>query len=197
VGIRSETTGKLLAFVAGTPLKTKVNDRKIKVAQINYLCVNKKLRNKRLAPILIKEVTRRVNLSEVWQAVYTAGVVIPIPAGTATYSHRSLNPKKLIEVGFSALPMGESMASHLKKNKLPVESDVQVSGVFREMQKKDISAVFKLLQAHLKKYKLQPVYTQQEVAHLLLPRNNVIYTYVVEDEAKNVTDFVSFYHLPT
>lgn len=122
---------------------------------------------------------------------------MPTPAGTATYSHRSLNPKKLIEVGFSALPMGESMATHLKKNKLPTEADVAVQGVFREMQKKDISAVFKLLQAHLKKYKLQPVYTQQEVAHLLLPRKGVINTFVVEDDSKQVTDFVSFYRLPT
>lgn len=119
VGIRAEDGNKLLAFIAGTPLKSKINDRKVKLAQINYLCVNKKLRNKRLAPVLIKEVTRKVNLSEVWQAVYTAGIVVPIPAGTATYSHRSLNPKKLIEVGFSALPLGESMAAHLKKCKLP------------------------------------------------------------------------------
>lgn len=132
----------------------------MKLAQVNYLCVTKKLRSKRLAPVLIKEVTRRVNLSNVWQAVYTAGIVVPSPAGTATYSHRSLNVKKLIEVGFSALPMGESMATHMKKNKLPTEGDVTIEGVVREMQKKDISAVFKLLQGHLKKYKLQPVYTQ-------------------------------------
>jgi glycylpeptide N-tetradecanoyltransferase len=143
VGIRSADKGKLLAFIAGTPIKAKVNERKVKLAQINYLCVKKQLRNKRLAPVLIKEITRRVNLSEVWQAVYTAGIVVPVPAGTATYSHRGLNPKKLIDVGFSALPVGESLASHLKKSKL--QGDVTVQGVIREMQKKDISAVFKLL----------------------------------------------------
>lgn len=32
------------------------------------------------------------------QAVYTAGVVLPTPLACCRYYHRSLNPKKLIEV---------------------------------------------------------------------------------------------------
>jgi hypothetical protein len=32
------------------------------MCEINFLCIHKKLRAKRLAPVLIKEVTRRVNL---------------------------------------------------------------------------------------------------------------------------------------
>ena len=68
------------------------------MAEINFLCVNKKLRNNRLAPVLIKEITRRVNLKDIWQAVYTAGVVVPTPISKARYYHRSLKPKKLIEV---------------------------------------------------------------------------------------------------
>lgn len=198
LAIRSQKDGKLLAFIAGTPVKSKVNGRNVKLAQINYLCVRKKLREKRLAPVLIKEITRRVNLTNVWQAVFTAGIVVPRPVGTATYQHRSINPKKLIEVGFSALPLGETMANHLKRNKLPTEGEVVVKGVIREMQKKDISQVFKLLQEHLKKFKLAPVYSQEEVAHLLMPKSGVVYTYVVEDsDTKKVTDFTSFYRIPT
>ena len=56
-------------------------DSTIKTAEINFLVTHKKLRSKRLAPVLIKEVTRRVNLQGVWQAVYTAGVVLPTPIG--------------------------------------------------------------------------------------------------------------------
>jgi len=48
-------------------------------SEINYLCVHKKLRSKRLAPVLIKEVTRQVHLKGIFQAIYTAGVVIPTP----------------------------------------------------------------------------------------------------------------------
>ena len=35
--------------------------------EINFLCIHKKLRAKRLAPVLIKEVTRRVNLRGIFQ----------------------------------------------------------------------------------------------------------------------------------
>ncbi len=35
-----------------------------------------------------------------WQAVYTAGVVVPTPISKARYYHRNMNPKKLIEVKY-------------------------------------------------------------------------------------------------
>lgn len=56
--------------------------REKKMVEINFLCVHKKLRSKRVAPVLIREITRRVNLQGIFQAVYTAGVVLPKPVGT-------------------------------------------------------------------------------------------------------------------
>ena len=53
-----------------------------KMVEINFLCVHKKLRSKRVAPVLIREITRRVNLEGIFQAVYTAGVVLPKPVAT-------------------------------------------------------------------------------------------------------------------
>jgi glycylpeptide N-tetradecanoyltransferase len=49
--------------------------------------------------VLIKEITRRCNLCGIFQAAYTAGIVLPKPVACCRYYHRSLNPKKLIEVG--------------------------------------------------------------------------------------------------
>jgi glycylpeptide N-tetradecanoyltransferase len=56
-----------------------------------------------VAGVHAQEITRRVNLRGIWQAAYTAGVVLPKPMATTQYWHRSLNPKKLISVGFSRL----------------------------------------------------------------------------------------------
>jgi glycylpeptide N-tetradecanoyltransferase len=39
------------------------------MTEINFLCVHKKLRANRLAPVLIKEITRRVHMRNMWQAV--------------------------------------------------------------------------------------------------------------------------------
>ena len=49
------------------------------MVEINFLCVHKKLRSKRVAPVLIREITRRVNRRGIFQAVYTAGVILPKP----------------------------------------------------------------------------------------------------------------------
>ena len=66
VGVRVSKTKKLYGFISGTPVKLNINDHTVRSAEVNYLCVSKKLREKRLAPVLIKEVTRRINLSNVW-----------------------------------------------------------------------------------------------------------------------------------
>ena len=69
-----------------------VNGITILMAEVNFLCVHKKLRSKQLAPLLIREVTRRVNCKNIWQAIYTSGVTLPTPFASAPYWHRSLNP---------------------------------------------------------------------------------------------------------
>lgn len=98
VGVRVAKSGRLIAFISAIPAEIKVFELTLKVVEINFLCVHKKLRSKRMAPVLIREITRRVNLTGIFQAVYTAGVVLPKPITTCRYWHRSLNPKKLIDV---------------------------------------------------------------------------------------------------
>jgi Myristoyl-CoA:protein N-myristoyltransferase, N-terminal domain len=97
-GVRVVKSGRLVGFISGIPAHLVVYKKERKMVEINFLCVHKKLRSKRLAPVLIREITRRVNLTGIFQAVYTAGVVLPKPVSVCRYWHRSLNPKKLIEV---------------------------------------------------------------------------------------------------
>ena len=150
-GVRGGKKNKLFGFISGIPVHMTVNGKKMMMAEINFLCVHKSLRTKRLAPVLIKEITRRVNLCNIWQAVYTAGVVIPSPIAEATYWHRSLNPKKLVEVKFSSLPRNTPMARYVKSYKLPDKTSI--AGL-RSMTKKDVPQVHKLLNGYLQKFKV-------------------------------------------
>lgn len=63
IGVRTESTsdktGRLVAFVAGIPVKLNVRSNIIDAVEINFLTIHQKLRGKRLAPVLIKEITRR------------------------------------------------------------------------------------------------------------------------------------------
>jgi len=197
VGVRVKTgKKKLVGFITGIPADVRVYSTVKKMVEINFLCVHKKLRSKRLAPVLIKEVTRRVNLTNVWQAVYTAGVVLPKPVAQNRYYHRSLNPKKLIDIGFSRLQPRMTLTLTVKLYKVPAQP--QIAGI-RAMTPADVPQCHKLLGQYLSKFKLCQQYTsEEEFAHWLLPREGVVNSYVVEDPTtKEITDMCSFYCLPS
>ncbi len=147
VGVRVAKNKKLVGFISGIPTTVIIAGQKMPMAEINFLCVHKKLRTKRLATVLIKEVTRRVNTKNIWQAVYTAGKYIPTPFAEALYYHRSLNVKKLIDIGFCGLPPKSTIKRQEKINKLP--DTPEIPG-FRKMVKKDAKQIHALLNAYLK-----------------------------------------------
>lgn len=98
------------------------------MVEINFLCVHKKLRSKRVAPVLIKEITRRVNLEGLFQAIYTAGVHLPTPVSICRYWHRSLNPKKLVDVEFSSLHRRMTLQRMIRIYRLPEVGVARKSG---------------------------------------------------------------------
>jgi glycylpeptide N-tetradecanoyltransferase len=197
LGIRARSKegvlGRMLAIITAIPVEMNVYEKHMPMVEINFLCVHQKLRSKRLAPALIKEITRRVNLRNIWQATYTAGVVLPSPVARCRYYHRSLNPKKLIEVGFSHLAPRMTMARTIKLYAL---ADAPSTPGLRPMEPRDVPAVGALLRAYLGTRKLHPTMSDEETAHWLLPRPDVVYSYVVERDGR-VTDVGSFYCLPS
>ena len=164
--------------------------------------VHKKLRSKRLAPVLIKEITRRVNHTGIFQAVYTAGVVLPGHVASCRYWHRTLDAKKLVDIGFTRVPPRTTMARFQKMYKLPNDTGLKT---LRPMTKEDVPAAHKLVVKELEKYKLSVVFTEDEFAHWLLPREGVVSSFVnvtkqekegcIDSEEEVITDFCSYYHL--
>jgi glycylpeptide N-tetradecanoyltransferase len=108
------------------------------MAEVNFLCVHKHMRAMRVAPVLISEITRRVNLHNIYQAIYTSGTIIPTPISSAPYWHRNLNPKKLVECGFSFKPADTPMSRFIKMHRL---ADEPILPGIREMIKSDVPAV--------------------------------------------------------
>lgn len=195
VGVRVAETGKLVAFISAIPCSLFVRSNSFNSVEVNFLCVHKRLRSKRLAPLLIREITRRVNLFGIFQALFTAGMDLPGMIGKARYYHRPLNYKNLVEVGFTAVPLGKSVDQmslryHLAK-------DHQFGASLRLMEPSDIPRVSSILSEYMVKFSLRPTLTEEEVKHWLLPRENIIYSYVIEDDHGQIVDFISFYSLPS
>jgi len=76
-----------------------------------------------------------------------------------------------------------------------VNEEPKTEGI-REFKTKDIAQVTKLLQDHLSQFKVHLRFTEEDVKHWLIPRKDVVYSYVVEKD-KKITDFISFYCLPS
>ena len=186
-------SSKMVGFISGIPIHIHVHEKELKLVEINFLCVNSKFRAKRLAPVLIKEITRRVNLTDIWQAVYTSGTLLPRPICTTTYYHRNINLEKLLDVGFTYLRPQLNLAR--AKKLYNIQKETTIDGL-RKLEKKDIEQVFVILNEYLSKFKVRPFYSKEEVAHWFTPKDKLVFSYVVEKDNK-VTDFFSFYLLPS
>lgn len=198
IGVRAKSTqqgnkGKLVASICGIPVTLRVRDRKVEASEINFLAIHRKLRNKRLAPVLIKEVTRRCYINGIYQALYTAGTLLPTPISTCRYFHRSLDWEHLYKTGFSHMPPGSSVLR--QKYKYRVESHTQIKNL-RPMKPADIPAVKDLLVRYTERFQLRQDFTDEEIAHWICSDTSkgVVYSYVVEEEGK-ITDFISYYLL--
>jgi len=76
------------------------------------------------------------------------------------------------------------------------DSEVLFSGGAYDFE--DDPSLRKILLAHLSKFSLHVDLDEHEIGHWLLPRAGVVYAYVVEDPTtQEVTDFCSFYSLPS
>lgn len=192
-GVRVVKSGRLVGFISAIPAELRIYDHVQTVVEINFLCVHKKLRAKRVAPVLIREITRRVNLTGIFQGVYTAGIVLPKPVATCRYWHRSLNPKKLIDIKFSHLSRNMTMQRTLKLFKLP---DTPKTPGFRKMEPQDCDKVVKLLNNYLQKFDLAPIFSEEDFKHWFVPQVGIIDGFVVESGG-TITDFVSYYTLPS
>ena len=66
------------------------------------------------------------------------------------------------------------------------------------MEKDDVAEVHKLLTEYLNQFQFHINMTQEDVSHMLLPRDKVVESFVVVDELTGViTDLTSFYSLPS
>lgn len=179
VGVRATQSKKLVAFISAIPVHLRVRAKTIVCSEVNFLCIHKKLRSKRLAPVLIKEITRISYTKGIWQGLYTAGVVLPRPLSTTRYYHRSIDWQKLYDVGFSPLPANSKPSFQVRKYALPERTSTKG---LRPMEKQDIDQVLDLLKRFLLKYDLAPIFTREEIEHWLLTTkgDQVVWSYVVE-----------------
>jgi glycylpeptide N-tetradecanoyltransferase len=99
--IRNSKNKKIMASITCDVKKFFINGKIVKMAETNFLCVHMKLRDKRLAAILVAEELRRTRKLGIPQCMYTSHHSKPSPICTIHYMLRFLNPSKLLETDFT------------------------------------------------------------------------------------------------
>jgi glycylpeptide N-tetradecanoyltransferase len=193
VGVRTTESKKLVGFISGVPAVISVHGVPVRMLEINFLCVHKKLRSKRLTPVLIKEITRRARRQNIFQAVYTAGKELPGSITKCRYHHRSLDPLKLIESRFSHLPTDLTLFEYTAQLEI---NDTWKSGGVRPMTMSDVTAVTDGLAKFLATFDISPIFSENDVAHWFLPRDKIVHSYVIEKDGV-IETFFSFYTIPS
>jgi len=97
VSIKILDSNEIVGFISGSMINVHIDGIDKIMADINFLCVHSKLRNKNISSLLIKEITRRINLKGYFHAIYTGANQFSNSICTANIFHRPLNVQKLIE----------------------------------------------------------------------------------------------------
>ncbi len=194
IGIRVKNNKKLVAFISGIPSNVSIYDEIKKMVIIDFLCVHKKLRSKRLTPVLIKEISRRAARKEYFQAIYTCGKYYQKELAKMCYFHRTINVQKMIDIEFQSLKQKMTMKLTKRLYALPEQPTLNI----RPLEEKDIPKVFSLFQSYISQFKVYPIFNEEDFRYWFLPKDkDILYCNVVLNETNDITDMFSFFCLPS
>lgn len=74
-----------------------------------------------------------------------------------------------------------TMQRTLKLYRLPTETATKG---FRRLKVEDVDQAHTLLDSYLKKFDLAPMFSREEFMHWFLPQDNIIDSYIVENNGK-------------
>ena len=214
VGVRVAQTQKFVAFIACTPALLYRHGTRVQpsqpeakedeatsrtteiVVEVNFLCVHKKLRSAPV-PVLIKEITRRVNVCGIFQAraracvssarprarpppprpptrlfaqaAYTAGIAAAGALPVATLAQ----PQEA-DRGRAASGAADDDDAHRQAVRAARAVDARAAADGRRRLRGGV----RQLNKHLMKYVIAPQLSEAEFANWLLLRTDVIYSFV-------------------
>lgn len=199
-----ETHERLIGYISGVVSDyTYSNSEKGEtfsrpMQSIVFLCLDKKYRSLKLAPLLIQEITRRSYKNGVFHAIYTSGTPLTAPIQIANYYHRILNPIKLARIGFCTKPKAISDKEFTFFYKLPF-LPTNISSCFHTCNEADIPALHELYTEYSRKeYKFRQAYSRELFTHIVTHRKDSIHTLVYREKEREQPDaFITYYIIDT
>lgn len=177
---------KIVGSILVVPISVSIFDKISIVFETSFLCINKKIRHKNLASIMIKEALRRMYYNKHSYGYYTTHLKLPNSLTSAKFFHRPINVKKLFDINFLPKSNGISISSYEKIYKTNKKLKLNM----RKIKESDLEICYNKLNEFNKKFKIHQIFTLEEFKHKYFYSNKIIDSYVVETN-NNITDFIS------
>jgi glycylpeptide N-tetradecanoyltransferase len=91
---------KLVAMITGRIVPTVINNNKINLAEISFMCVHKDYRNRKLCPLLISSIDSKMREMGADDAVFSTHHNMGKPLCGMDHMIRVINIRKLVSVGY-------------------------------------------------------------------------------------------------
>ena len=192
IAIRNKKNNILVGFIGATITLNHFKIETINSADVNFLCVHPKLRNKKMASLLIKELIRRVQLKGCFQGVFMTDRYIPKPIATNKYYHRAIDINHLIKTGFTNVQNNTRVTDIEQAISLP---NNPYNKYFAPLCEEDINDVCELLNQYLTKYSFYTLFSEEQFKNIFY-NNNIVTTYVLKNIDGDILDMISYYILP-
>jgi glycylpeptide N-tetradecanoyltransferase len=101
--VRNSKNKKIMALMVGCPKKYNLAGKTLIMLEGNFFAIHKKLRNKRLAPIMSQEMFRRQRKNGINQTYMTSAGTFPTPFTSCHYYNKYINCEKLIDIRYTGL----------------------------------------------------------------------------------------------
>lgn len=171
--------GKIMAFISGISSMVSVSGSEPHhMMEVNFLSVHSKLRGKRLAPVLIKEIVRRASLSGrcptvPTQGIYTLAEEITPPLTKAFFYYRYLNIRTLSKFGM----LGQDVDTKDIRLRLLCAPPKSSLLSLREVEESDIDDALDILNEYTKDYKVRFHFSKDEIRRMLINKSEYIQAY--------------------
>lgn len=206
--------GNIIGFIAGTPIKVKIlkndttattiktkeevkdEDKKDEqeelekeIVQVDFLCVHKKWRNKRMAPVLVRELTRRIIKKGIFQAVYTSSNEMSLPISKSKFFMKYLDISNLIKNSF--LDITDPKKIQELKFRYSTKNVSKLN--WQKCEENDIPELKKAFDKFYKNMKIKLIWNDELLKYWFIDQDKVVYSYILKNDKNEIIDFISFF----
>lgn len=183
VGLLYKT--KLIGLVTSLPMTMIISGKETTVPYIDFLCIQINVRELGLCRYLLDELNSRLITMGYNHAFFTGQKRLNSQLLCTTIDHIiPINYPKLKQIGF-----------------LVDNTDDTALNIFQQfsdnplhfMTPHDIETVVRKLNKFMEKFTIRPLFTKENAHYSLLPKKNIVYSFVKRDSSGDITDFISVY----